>query len=102
MSGVRRRTCLQKAAKEKNPNGDADGVDGHVEGGRVAALDEVLVDLIGDGVGDPAAKAGSSRPSARRSSAPRIAYSVMCAAFRSTVSHPPSPVPRLGSTTARR
>ena len=39
-------------AKSRDPDGDADAVERDVQRRGVAALDEVLVDLVGDGVRD--------------------------------------------------
>ena len=51
MSGVRRRTGLEET-KDKEPDRDADGIQGHVERRAVAALDEALVNLVGHRVRD--------------------------------------------------
>jgi len=87
---------LTRPTVDRDPDEHACGVDRHVERSRVPAADEMLVHLVGRGVRDRGERRRAGRPSARRSNAPRIPYSVAWASLRRTRSQVPSPVLRFG------
>jgi len=63
----------------------------------VSAGDEVLVELVRGGVGDARREGGDVVAERPQSSAPRIAYSVVCASLRRSRSQPPRPEDRFGT-----